>query len=381
MGQQMQIMSKFRHFHLLHILTQFQDQHLPIDVFLKKYLKNNTSIGSHDRKYLAESVYTFIRWKGLLFSLYGTLPLQDLIPLLDQFNPEDHQNKKDLSLHDQLSFPENYITYLIQELGIEKTKEFCLASNTQAPTTLRTNALKTSRDELFDLLKKNHQVTLGQHSSLAIHFEKKTNFLVLPEFKEGLFEVQDEGSQLLALQVQLKPGDHFLDFCAGSGGKTLAIAPQTQGKGQIYLHDIRPRALLEAKKRLQRAGIQNAQIAAPDSPSLKTLKHRMDWILVDAPCSGSGTLRRNPDMKWRFSLEELEETIALQKTIFSNALNFLKPGGYIVYATCSVFPRENDLQIQYFLQNFPLTLVGSPFSSFPKIGGMDGFYAAVLQKC
>ena len=154
-----------------------------------------------------------------------------------------------------------------------------------------------------------------------------------------------------------------------------------QGKGQLYLHDIRPHILVEAKKRLNRAGIQNMQIIQPEDLKKKNLLGKMDWVLVDAPCSGSGTLRRNPDMKWKLDLKNLENTVSLQKEIFAKALTFVKPKGHIVYATCSIFPLENENQLEYFLKEFPVKLVGSPFKSFPSRNGMDGFYSVVLQKC
>jgi 16S rRNA C967 or C1407 C5-methylase (RsmB/RsmF family) len=217
-------------------------------------------------------------------------------------------------------------------------------------------------------------------SPLGITFQKKINFFELPEFKEGLFEVQDEGSQLLAFLVKAKPGQQVLDYCAGSGGKTLAFAPSMQNKGQIFLHDVRPKALLECRKRLRRAGIQNAQTVAHDSPKLSKLKKKMDWVLVDAPCTGTGTLRRNPDMKWKFSQEILSRLIGQQRMIFEKALSYMRPEGRIVYATCSILQEENQEQIEHFLKTYSLELEGETFQTFPALGGMDGFFGAILKK-
>ena len=371
--------SKFRATHLFHLLNAFEKQKLPLDIFLRIYFKEHKAIGSHDRKYIAETIYALIRWKGFIdFFCKGDISWENRVSLLETLSPENHLDDASIPLHSRVSFPENYFTYLVNELGEDKAKEFCLESNYPAPITLRANALKISRDALMKRLTDCFPGSLSPH---AIHFNRRANFFGLPEFKEGLFEMQDEASQLVSFQVKARPGDHVLDYCSGAGGKALAIAPSMQGKGQIYLHDIRSQVLIEAKKRLKRAGIQNSQFILPDDPKRKRFWGRMDWVLVDAPCSGSGTLRRNPDMKWYFDQNALEDLSQTQRQIFEEALKFVKPDGHIVYATCSVLPLENDKQVEYFLSNLPVKLVEAPFRSFPKKGEMDGFFAATLQKC
>jgi 16S rRNA C967 or C1407 C5-methylase (RsmB/RsmF family) len=201
----------------------------------------------------------------------------------------------------------------------------------------------------------------------------------MEEFKNGLFEVQDEASQLVSFLLDAKPGQQVLDFCSGSGGKTLGFAHKLSARGQIYLHDIRDYVLGEAKKRLKRAGIQNAQVLYFNDPKKSRLKKTMDWVLVDAPCSGSGTLRRNPDMKWRFNPSSIENLEQEQRQIFTEALSYVKPGGKIIYATCSILPQENQDQVNYFLSKFPLKLLQAPLETFPVDGGMDGFFAAVFE--
>ena len=150
-----------------------------------------------------------------------------------------------------------------------------------------------------------------------------------------------------------------------------------EGKGQLYLYDIRQSALLQAKKRLKRADVQNAQIV--NEKKLKKLKGKMDWVLVDAPCSGTGTLRRNPDMKWKLTPEGIDRLTEDQKQIFKTALTFLKPGATIVYATCSILPSENELQASFFASNHHLTPTAS-FKSIPKDGEMDGFFSQSFVK-
>lgn len=373
--------TKFRNFHLLQVLQTFEKQKLPLDVFLRIYFRNHKAIGSHDRKYITETLYTMIRWKELVdFFCLENKSWERRLEILENLIPENHLQDTKIPIHVRVSFPKTYFDFLSEQIGEEKAISFCLASNTSAPTTIRTNILKISPEHLLQRLKLSQLVSTGTFCPLAIHFQRRVNFLVLPEFKEGLFEVQDEGSQLAASLVAVKPGDHFLDYCAGSGGKSLAIAPNMQGKGQLYLHDIRSQALLEAKKRLHRAGIQNGQIVFPENLETKNLLKKMDWVLVDVPCSGSGTLRRNPDMKEKFSLEELQKTVQMQREIFTKALAFVKPKGHIVYTTCSIFPIENEQQVEYFIKNLPVTLTNKSFSSSPSLGGMDGFYSIVLQK-
>ena len=214
----------------------------------------------------------------------------------------------------------------------------------------------------------------------SIIFNKKINFFGTEEFKQGLFEIQDEGSQNVAALVKAKPGQHFIDYCAGAGGKALAIAPSMDNKGQIYLHDIRNYPLQQAKKRLKRAGIQNAQIIEAGSAKLRKLKRSADWVFVDTPCSGSGTWRRNPTMKWDYKEGMIETLVGQQRTIFEKALSFMKPEGHIVYATCSIFPEENQQQIEHFTSLYDLEVVGKPFQSLPTPNGMDGFFGAILKK-
>ncbi|MEM8728187.1 MAG: RsmB/NOP family class I SAM-dependent RNA methyltransferase, partial [Chlamydiota bacterium] len=255
-----------------------------------------------------------------------------------------------------------------------------LNSNQQAPTTIRINPLKTTRGALLKKWGPLFPISPCKYSELGIVFHKRINFFAFPEFKQGLFEIQDEGSQLIADHVKARPHDHILDFCAGSGGKTLAFAPLMKNKGQIYLYDTRPYALLESKKRLKRAGIQNAQILDEKRLKKRGFLNRMDWILLDVPCSGSGTLRRNPDIKWKFKPEMIDRLVEVQRSIFDKVLKFLSPNGKIVYATCSIFPEENERQISHFTGKHQLKLIEDPFQSFPKNGEMDGFYCAVLSR-
>lgn len=370
----------FRKKHLLQILYDFEASKCPADVALGSYFHAHRAIGAKDRRWISETFYGMTRWQGLI-DHFSARPItfESRLETFLKIRPVDYEKDISIPPHVRVSFPKNFYNYLVQALGEEKAWEFCLSSNEQAPITIRTNLLKTNRESLMDRLQNHANLSPCVHSPSGLTFAQRVPLFSLPEFKEGLFEVQDEASQLVAALITAAPGDHVLDFCSGSGGKTLAFAPSLQGKGQIYLHDVRASALEQAKKRLHRAGIQNAQIIHSDDRKKSSLKNHMDWVLVDAPCSGSGTLRRNPDMKWKFCPADIDRLVALQREIFKDALDFVKPNGRIIYATCSVLPQENWDQIRFFEQTYNLQLEQEPFSSFPSKGGMDGFFAAVFK--
>lgn len=370
----------FREHHIIQALEGYDQQHLPLDLFLSNYFREHKALGSKDRGYIAETIYSMIRWKALLDYLCDEpINWEKRLEINERIDVHHYLSKNEIPLHIRLSFPKVLFDMIAQSYDPEKTRELCLVSNTQAPATIRVNSLKTTRENLFDQWKELYQIKLCNHSQDGIIFTKKINFFSLPEFKAGLFEVQDEGSQLLAHLVKAEPGQQVMDYCAGSGGKTLAFAPRMQNKGQIFLHDIRSHALMEARKRLKRAGIQNAQIVPADNEKLKKLKKKMDWVLVDAPCSGTGTMRRNPDMKWAFTEETVPRLIGQQRTIFEKALSYLHPKGKIIYATCSLLKEENEEQVAHFLKTYPLRLVSDPFQTWPLKGGMDGFFGATFE--
>lgn len=367
----------FRDHHTLLILETYEEQTLPLDAFLSNYFRLNKSVGSHDRKIIAETIYGIIRWQGLLDFLSTNNSWRDRLITYKNFNPTKYQDKPEIPSHIKVSFPKNYFNKLAAIYGEELAKKLCLISNSKAPVTIRANLLKISREELLIRLSKHYNVKLCPISKSGIYFIDKINFFALPEFKEGLFEIQDEGSQLIADLVQAKSSDQVFDFCAGAGGKTLAFAHKMQKGGQIYLHDVRQHALFDARKRLNRAGIQNAQFISHDKlPSQKIPP--IDWLLLDLPCSGSGTLRRNPDLKWRFDEEMLTRLKEAQRTIFEESFKFVKKNGRIVYATCSIFPEENEEQIEFLTKKYNLS-VEKKFYSLPQLDGMDGFFGCVLK--
>lgn len=371
----------FREHHILKLLESYGFQDLPLDIHIRDYFRSHKALGSKDRAEIAETVYGIVRWQGTIDYLNGQqISWEKRFEIFQNLNIEEIINKTDIPTHIQVSFPKILYDLIIASYGKEKGKKLCLASNYPAPTTVRINSLKTTRDEMLKKWEQEYEVSPSKNTPYSIRFHKKINFLSLPEFKAGLFEVQDEGSQLLADLIQVEPGQLVMDYCSGSGGKTLAFAPKMQNKGQIYLHDIRPHILIEAKKRLKRAGIQNAQIIDFENSKLNQLKKKMDWVLVDAPCTGTGTLRRNPDMKWKFTEETLPRLVGQQRTIFEKALSFVKPGGKIVYGTCSLLKEENEEQVQHILKTYDVKIEGDLFKSTPQNGEMDGFFGAVFTK-
>lgn len=369
----------FREQHLFAFLERFDLETKPLDMAMADFFKSKKSLGSHDRRFIGDFAYALIRWKCLLDHLHGKpASWQERFRLYGSVNFE--KLPREIPEWIRSGASEWFYEEVCRSHGKKQAFSLCRALNDPAPLTVRVNLLKTTREQLLSSWKERFGAEACMETPSAIRFPKREPLTSLPEFKNGLFEIQDEGSQKVAHLVKANPGDQLLDYCSGSGGKTLAFAERLLGKGQIYLHDIRPQILVQAKRRLRRAGIQNAQFLPPDHPRLSTLKNKMDWVLADVPCSGSGTYRRNPDMKWKANQEMLDRLVTQQREIFAQALSYAKPGGKIVYATCSLFSRENEHQVEEFLRTLPLELEGEPLSILPTPGGPDGFFAAVFSK-
>jgi 16S rRNA C967 or C1407 C5-methylase (RsmB/RsmF family) len=370
----------YREHHMLSLLEGYQEQKLPLDLFISHYFRDHKSLGPKDRGTIAETIYALVRWQGLLDHLCeGPVSWEKRFQLYTTVTLSKYRNDQTIPIHVRCSFPKVLFELVAKSYGEEKGTDLCRISNHAAPTTVRINPAKTSREKMLKLWETRYEVSPCRTSEHGILFHKKINFFSLSEFQEGLFEVQDEGSQLLSTLMQVQPGQQVMDYCSGSGGKTLAFAYKMNGSGQIFLHDIRPHALMEARKRLRRAGVQNAQVVMADDPKLKKIKKKMDWVLVDAPCTGTGTMRRNPDMKWSFTEETLPRLVGQQRTIFEKALSYMKPQGRIVYATCSILNEENGDQLTHFIKTYGLEVEGTPFQCLPSEGGMDGFYGVVLK--
>lgn len=317
---------------------------------------------------MGDTIYGMIRWKSLIDYYAPSDPLH----FFQTLNWDKIQGDPNLPKAIKLGLPNYLYVQFCKHYGHDEAEKLGKLLNQSAPTTVRVNLLKTTREHLLKSWKEKFAI---QPRGLAgIQFQKREALFALPEFKQGLFELQDEGSQWVADQIEALPGETVLDYCSGSGGKTLAFAHRLKGKGQIYLHDVRKEALFEARKRLKRAGIQNAQIAT-DPKHLRPC----DWLLLDVPCSGSGTLRRNPDHKWKINQEMVEKLVSLQREIIQKSLRYLKKDGKLVYATCSILPEENQNQVDFILKNGPLALEKEPILLLPKEGGADGFFCAIFK--
>eukprot|EP00744_Colponema_vietnamica_P003922 GILI01005944.1.p1 GENE.GILI01005944.1~~GILI01005944.1.p1 ORF type:complete len:401 (+),score=56.57 GILI01005944.1:29-1204(+) len=373
----------FRQQHLLHLLNNFDLQTLPLDSFLRRYFLANKNIGSGDRNFISQTVFDVIRHKTLLDFISRKPTWEGRVnTFLSKPDLSKYINDASIPPHVRTSFPKELYNHFSQQFGAERTLELCKTMNTRAPVAIRANTLKISRDDLFKKLAAQYSVHRCKYSPDGIVFDGKISFFATDEYKDGLFEIQDEASQLVAREVECGPMDTVLDFCAGAGGKTLAFAPQMKNKGQIYVHDVRDGILVQAKRRLARAGIQNAQLVKGEKKqeALQRLEGKVDWLIADVPCSGTGTLRRNPDMKWRFSTSQMPGILETQRHIVTNVVRYLKRSGKLVYSTCSILEEENQKQVEFFVKELGLELVKEPFQTIPVRGSMDGFFAATFKR-
>jgi 16S rRNA (cytosine967-C5)-methyltransferase len=282
-------------------------------------------------------------------------------------------------------------------LGAEMT-----AMNGSAPLDLRVNQLKSNRADARKSLAADGITAMPTpFAPTGLRVHERIPLSALDAFKSGAVEVQDEGSQLAALMARAKPGMRVVDFCAGAGGKTLALAAEMHNRGHLVACDISEARLQRSGQRLRRAGVSNVERRALSTERDKWVKRHaesFDRVFVDAPCTGTGTWRRNPDAKWRLTPKDLEELTELQARILDSAARLVKPGGRLIYATCSLLPPENDLQIAHFLTGHPefalipiggiwQEAVGSPCPEpeemlhlTPARHGTDGFFVAVLER-
>jgi 16S rRNA (cytosine967-C5)-methyltransferase len=289
---------------------------------------------------------------------------------------------------------------LLERFGEAEALELAGALNQPAPLDLRVNMIKSNREAVMaELATAPIQCEATPYAATGIRLPKKPALQNLPLFKDGAIEVQDEGSQLLAQIVGAKRGEMIVDFCAGAGGKTLALGAIMKNTGRLYAFDIAEKRLAKLKPRLARSGLSNVHpvlIAHENDAKVKRLAGKIDRVLVDAPCSGLGTLRRNPDVKWRQNLQGLAELNVKQISILTGAARLVKPGGRLVYATCSLLDEENEAIVAQFLaahEGFTLVPMSQVLAEqkielemqdylklYPHRHRTDGFFAAVLER-
>jgi len=377
------------------------------DKVVQKVLKFDKRWGVRDRGFIAETTYDIVRWKRLyaeigevkapysranLFRFFAVWAVLRGIDLPDWKQLEATPTRRIKGRYDELSKIRKYreaIPDWIDEVGVAALGETLWtaelkALNQKAEVILRVNTLKTTKQKLQVALRDEEidtEFIAGYPNALKL--VERTNVFVTDAFKKGYFEVQDASSQLVADLLNPKPGQRVIDACAGAGGKSLHLAALMENKGQLIAMDIYKRKLLDLKQRAKRNGAHNIETRVIDSTKvIKKLRASADALLIDAPCTGLGVLRRNPDTKWKLQPEFLDKILRTQQELLRNYSKMLKDGGRMVYATCSILPRENGDQVMAFLdseegQSFQLLSEKNIYASQT---GFDGFYMALLQK-
>ena len=374
------------------------------DKVIERIFKANPKWGSRDRAYIAENVYEMVRWwrlinfvgdnnesninKGSLWHLFGVWQVLKgaEYPAWTEFknvNPSTiakHKEEAQKDIAISQSIPDWLNDLGRSQLGDAWPKEIT-ALNKTADFIIRTNTLKTTRANLLkELAKLDIKAEQLADYPDAIRIVKRANLFSTPLFKAGMFEVQDASSQKVAAFLDVKPGMHVIDACAGAGGKTLHLSSLMQSKGRIISMDTEAWKLDELKKRAKRAGAQNIETRVIDDKTINKLKNSADRVLLDVPCSGLGVIKRNPDAKWKLKPEFINNIIQTQQHILAEYSQMVKPGGYLVYATCSILPSENNQQVELFLKNNSnFELVKQEVVS-PLLSGFDGFFMALLKK-
>ena len=400
----------------------------PADAIVSRFFRDNRGLGPRERATMAETVYTVLRKKLLFDHLApsGSGPKERRLAILGFYGPGDFLRsaltEQEINWLDQCEkvspndlmerHRHNLPEWLVQPLKDQLGAEFwpmVETLNLGAGLDLRVNTFKTKRaDVQKELAKAGIKAVNTPYSPWGLRIAGKPALNKNEAFMRGDFEVQDEGSQLLSMLLDAKRGEMVTDFCAGAGGKTLAIGAAMRSTGRLYAFDTSAHRLDAFKSRLKRSGLSNvhpAAIAHERDDRVKRLTGKMDRVLVDAPCTGLGTLRRNPDLKWRQNLQAVEEMAVKQTAILQSASRMLKSGGRIVYATCSVLPQENEAIAEAFsvanpdfvplsagevLAELKVESAASLCSGgdnnqlylrlWPHRHATDGFFAAVWQK-
>jgi len=377
------------------------------DKVVQKVLKFDKRWGSRDRGFIAETTYEMVRYKRLyaeiaevkapfsrpdLFRMWAVWAILKGIPLPDWKQIEPTPERRIKGRFDELSKIRKYreavpdwIDEICEKALGEKlwTKEI-EALNQQAEVILRTNTLKTTKEKLRKaLLDEGIVAEPIKGYPLALRLPERANVFVTEAFKQGYFEVQDASSQLVAELLDVKPGQRVVDTCAGAGGKSLHLAALMENKGQLIALDIYGSKLKELKRRARRNGAHNIEPREIESTKVfKKLYGSADRVLIDAPCTGLGVLRRNPDTKWKLQPDFLEKITKVQHDILRSYSKIVKPGGKMVYATCSILPQENSDQVTSFLaseKGATFTLIQEK-KIYASKSGFDGFYMALLEK-
>jgi 16S rRNA (cytosine967-C5)-methyltransferase len=392
----------------------------PADAVVSRYLRAHPILGQQDRAFVAETVFAVLRRLRLLETLTaGRDPRRLVLAALTRLRglslreldralkaserdwlADLKARAEDESLAVRCDFPDWLLAQLQQQYGEEELLALAQSLQHGAPLDLRVNLQKTEREAVLARLAADGIAARATpYSPLGIRLEGKPQINRHPLFLEGAIEIQDEGSQLLCQLLAPRRGEMVADFCAGAGGKTLALGAMMRGSGRLYAFDISEKRLAGLKPRLARSGLSNVHpqwIASENDARLKRIAGKLDRVLVDAPCTGLGTLRRNPDLKWRQDERTLTEMRAKQPVILDAAAKLVKPGGLLLYATCSLLDAENAAVVESFLATHaqfdlrPANVAmaqqrieldtGEYLRLAPHLHGTDGFFAALLEK-
>ena len=373
------------------------------DKVVEKTLKHDKRWGSRDRGFIAETTYDIVRWKRLyseiaevsapysrpnLFRLFAVWAVLRGIQLPDWKQIEKTPTRRIKGKFDELSKIRKYresIPDWIEQLGLNSlgeelwTREIA-ALNKQAQVILRVNTLKTTKNNLRNiLLEEGIETETIEGYPDALKLKERTNVFRTKAFAEGFFEVQDASSQKVGTFTKAEPGLRVIDACAGAGGKTLHLAALMKNKGQLIALDIYENKLKELKRRAKRDGAHNVETRViVNSKVYKKLYASADRVLIDAPCTGLGVLRRNPDAKWKLQPEFLDKITKVQQEILKNYSKMVKEGGKLIYATCSIIPQENTEQIKQFLdsEEGKVFSLEEEMNIYASESGFDGFYMA-----
>jgi 16S rRNA (cytosine967-C5)-methyltransferase len=369
------------------------------DKVIEKVLKQNPKWGARDRRFIAETTYDIVRWyrliravtdaKGddywLLLGGWCILHGIDLPAWFEFKSLKPYDVKKNLAVEKTRKVKESIPDWMDEvgsaELGATWDHELH-ALNEEAKVVLRVNTLKISVEELQELLYEERVETYRlEEFPDALVLEERQNVFGTAAFKDGLFEVQDAASQFIAPFLRIEPGMRVIDACAGAGGKTLHLAALMKNKGRIIAMDVEEWKLQELQKRARRGGVSNMETKIIESSkTVKRLEGTADRLLLDVPCSGLGVLKRNPDAKWKLSVDFIDKVKELQQHILSDYCQMVKPGGLIVYSTCSVLPSENEKQVLKFLESRKDSFeMADEKRAFPS-EGFDGFYMALIRR-
>ncbi len=377
------------------------------DKVVARSLKKDKRWGSSDRKFVAETIYEIVRWKRLyseiaevkepfdrdnLWRIFSVWAVLRGYPIPDWRQLEGTPERKIKGRFDELSkiravkesIPDWMDELGIKELGEKLWATEITAQNQPAKVILRVNTLKTTKEKLRAILMDlNIATEYLKDQPDALVLKERANVFLTDAFRDGFFEVQDANSQLVAAFLEVEPGMRVVDTCAGAGGKTLHLASLMENKGQLIAMDLYESKLKQLKLRAKRNGAFNIEYRIIDSTKvIKKLYEKADRVLIDAPCSGLGVLKRNPDAKWKLQPEFIDNIKKVQAEVLENYSRIVKPGGKLVYATCSILPSENQLQVEKFLttengKNFTFIKDSKILASE---SGFDGFYMALLQR-